>query len=232
MKKHYNQLLQAATLLAILLFTNCTKEDIPTEATIAEIAPKFEVAALGTNQDFQTRTPGLFNYNLEGNLVHNYVLGPASLFSIDDNQFANTKKLPAKTGLSLLVVQGFGFNIPSNARIDNIYVKVRRFKQGKGSVNEYFSHLVRKRERLPEWWEAYGPRWADPNYFPSEEGEVSYTETGSGINGGGGSQVYEWTPDMINHRQFGFLSQTKAPTGSSVVIYYDQVEITVVFTLL
>ena len=221
-------------LFLILLIANCKKEDVSTQPTSPESTSDIATEGLNANQQSQTRTPGLFNNNLDGNLVHNFVLGSASLFAFDDNLYAHTMKIPAKNGYALLVVQGFGFNIPANARIDNIYVKVRRFKEGKGSVKEYFSYLVKNRERpdLPVWWEAYGPRWADPNFFPAKEGEVNYSEAGSGSNGGIGNQTYQWTPARINDPQFGALFSIYSPVGGPIVIYYDLAEITVIFTLL
>ncbi|HET6722994.1 MAG TPA: hypothetical protein VFH07_09605, partial [Chitinophagaceae bacterium] len=55
----------------------------------------------------------------------------------DDNIYASTKKLNAASrtrnssnSSSGLALQGFGFTIPSDAAIENISVKVRRFKKG------------------------------------------------------------------------------------------------------
>ena len=89
----------------------------------------------------------------------------------------------------------------------------------------------RERPDLPVWWEAYGPRWADPNVFPAVEGEVNYSEAGAGNNGGSGSLAYQWTPARINDPQFGVLFSTLSPVGGSVVIYYDLVSITVNYTV-
>lgn len=218
-------------LLVILVVASCKKDQESVQPVSTESTVKLGTATTNALQQSQTKTPSLFNNNLEGNLVHNYVLGSASVFSFDDNLYARTKTISAKLGYALLVVQGFGFTVPDNAIIDQISVKVRRFKTGRGSVKEYFSHLVQNRQSLPVWWESYGPRWADPNNFPAVEGEVNYSQAGAGTNGGGGDQVYKWTPAKINDPQFGVLFQILPPVGGSVVIYYDLVAITVYFTV-
>ena len=82
----------------------------------------------------------------------------------------------------------------------------------------------------PVWWVAYGPRWADPNYFPAVEGEVNYSEAGSGNTGNSYDPTYQWSPARINDPQFGALFQLYSPVGGSVVVYYDLVEITVKYT--
>jgi hypothetical protein len=180
----------------------------------------------------QKRTATLFNYNLQGNLVTNYSRkSDASDVEFDDGVYAYTKRLGPRNGNSLLVLEGFGFDIPSDATIENISVRARRFKGGTGTIKEYYANLVKKRDRLPDWWEVYGTRWGDPNNpisFPAAEAEVTYLQDGSGTNSGGVPGLpYQWTPAMINDPYFGVLFQTLTPENGSVVVYYDWVEITV-----
>jgi len=182
----------------------------------------------------QTATATLFNYNLEGNLVTNYSrTSKAADVAFDDGVYASTKTLSSRDGYSLLVLEGFNFNIPSDASIENILVKARRFKTGTCGIREVNASLVMKRERqdLPDWWDQYGVRWADPNYFPVIETEVNYSQSGSGIKANG--QPYQWTPARINDPYFGVLFQTAAVETSkgSAVIKYDFVEITVEYSV-
>jgi hypothetical protein len=116
----------------------------------------------------QTRTATLLNYNLAGNLVTNYARNTvASSVAVNDGKYAITNTLTTQKDYSLLVLQGFQFNIPVGATIENIAVKARRFKTGKGEVKESIARLVMRRERtdLPEWWEPYGNRWKIQTIF-------------------------------------------------------------------
>lgn len=224
-------------LLVLTLCVNCKKDF---DSTTSQLPPESiltsgdkSLAASGSNLT-QTGTATLLNYNLEGILVTNYSANSkASNVAFNDGVYASSKKLSPRDGYTLLVLQGFRFNIPGDATVENIFVKARRFKTGTVGIREVNASLVMKRERpdLPEWWEQYGPRWADPNYFPSIETEVSHSQSGSGINTVG--QPYQWTPARINDPYFGVLFQTSHVENSkgSAVINYDFVEITVEYSL-
>lgn len=223
-------------LLLLILFMNCKKEfNSPNQSPSSEsmlASTGNNLVALGTNLS-QTATATLFNYNLEGTLVTNYSRNSkVTDVALDDGVYAFTKKMSPQDGYSLLVLQGFRFNIPADATIEKIFVKARRFKTGTCGIWETSASLVMKRERqdLPEWWERYGTRWADPNYFPITETEVSYSQSGSGTNSNG--QPYQWTPARINDSYFGVLFQTASVENSkgSAVISYDLVEITVEYS--
>ena len=133
------------------------------------------------------------------------------------------------------MLQGFQFDIPVDATIENITVKARRFKTGKGEVKDLHVQLVTRRAQLPEWWERYGVSWVNPNYFPAIESEVNYSQTGSGVIVRGGVSIpYQWTPAKINDLYFGIELQSFIPTeikGASLVVRYDLVEITVEFSM-
>lgn len=183
----------------------------------------------------QTRTATLLNYNLDGVAVTNYPTNTvASSVEGDDGIYASTNKL-SKQKSSLLVLQGFQFDIPVDATIENITVKARRFKTGKGEVKDLHVQLVTRRAQLPEWWERYGVSWVNPNYFPAIESEVNYSQTGSGVIVRGGVSIpYQWTPAKINDLYFGIELQSFIPTeikGASLVVRYDLVEITVEFSM-
>jgi hypothetical protein len=91
--------------------------------------------------------------------------------------------------------------------------------------------MKRERQDLPDWWERYGARWADPNYFPLIETEVNYSQSGSGTGANG--QPYQWTPARVNDPYFGVMFQTAAVEKSKgfAVINYDFIEITVEYSL-
>ena len=222
-------------LFVLTVFVHCEKDYSsakPSETPISTVEDE-KFAASGQAQTLsQTKTATRLNYNFEGNLVGNYI-GSATDVANNDNLYAYTKKLAPRNGYALLVLEGFGFSIPSTAKIENIQVKARRFKTGRGTIKEYYATLVKNRERpdLPEWWEVYGVRWVTPGYFAAIETEVVYSQNGIGNNGGSGSQSYQWTAARINDPYFGVLFQLLPPEGSSVVVYYDLVEITVVYSL-
>jgi hypothetical protein len=216
---------------------NCKKDY---HSTNPSQSPELFLGATGgdlTTTSFtqsQTATATLFNYNLEGNLVTNFSkTSKASDVASNDGVYASTIKLGPRDGYSLLVLEGFGFNIPGNAIIENILVKARRFKTGTCGIWETNASLVMKRERqdLPDWWERYGARWADPNYFPLIETEVNYSQSGSGTGANG--QPYQWTPARVNDPYFGVMFQTAAVEKSKgfAVINYDFIEITVEYSL-
>ena len=228
-------------LFVLVAVTSCKKESISTNPS--QLSPESMPQSVGGNTVasaftiFQTKTATLFNYNLAGMLVTNYSSNSkANDVASDDGIYAFTKKLATGDGYSLLVLEGFGFNIPGNATIKNIFVKARRFKTGALGIRETTAGLVMKRERpdLVDWWDRYGARWADPNYFPAIETQVNYSQSGSGANVSNGvSYPYNWTPARINDPYFGVLFQTAAVEKSkgSAIINYDFVEITVEYTL-
>src|SRR5215204_2370509 len=118
--------------LVFILCVNCKKDYNsinklqPAPESILTTADK-NLAASGSNLS-QTRTATLFNYNLAGILVTNYSKNSkASDLAFDDGVYASTIKLTPRDGYTLLVLQGFSFNIPGDAIIENIFVKARRF---------------------------------------------------------------------------------------------------------
>jgi hypothetical protein len=223
-------------LFILIFFANCKKDyhspnSYPGVESVLERQASNSVA---TGLNVQTGRATLFNYNLEGNLVTNYSKNSkASNVESDDGVYASTIKLTPRDGYSLLVLEGFNFKIPSDATIENILVKARRFKTGTCGIFETNASLVMKRERpdLPDWWEQYGARWADPNYFPLVETEVNYSQQGSGTTTNG--QPFQWTPARINDPYFGVMFQTASVAKSKgfAVINYDFVEITVEYSL-
>ena len=232
---HLSIIRRIGYLLVITLCVNC-KKDFNSTNPSSHPSESFSASA-GKVVASQTRTATLFNYNLEGTLVTNYSRNSnANDVALDDGVYAFTKKLSPRDGYSLLVLQGFHFNIPENATIENIFVKAKRFKAGTCGIRETTASLVMKRERqdLPEWWERYGARWADPNYFPTIESEVNYSQSGSGVVViGNVSNSYNWTPARINDSYFGVLFQTVSVEKSkgSAVINYDLVEVTVEYSM-
>jgi hypothetical protein len=180
----------------------------------------------------QTRTATRFNDLFESYLNLWYRQG-AQYVSADDNSYAYTKRLSPHRGYISLFLQGFGFAIPPDATIDSITVRARRFKQGRGSIKDFFATLLKKDERYYLYdYEQYGAWWqGDPNYYSDIETEIIYSQSGTGTNSGGvAGQPYQWTPTMINDPDFGARIQNYEPEDGSVVVYYDLVEITVKYT--
>jgi len=224
-------------LLVFILCVNCKKDYNSTDPSQLS-AESISQSAPGSIQS-QTRTATLLNYNLNGILVTNYARNTVvSSVAVNDGKYAITNTLTTQKDYSLLVLQGFQFNIPVGATVENIAVKARRFKTGKGEVKESIARLVMRRERtdLPEWWESYGNWWANPNYFPTIESEVNYSQTGSGVIviDDTTSYPYQWTPARINDLYFGVYFQTFIPKeikGANLVVSYDLVEITVEYSI-
>jgi hypothetical protein len=176
----------------------------------------------------QTRTATYLN-NLNqfqqvfGN--QNYPRARAQDVAADDNIYTCSSKLTAikdsasafrSTSVSSLALQGFGFTIPGDATIENILVKVRRFKKGTPSVgDQILSVMQRYQQTGPDAPGRYGVMWtyADDEeleyagrIYPATETEYSFSQSGNGNNGGfNHDQPYQWTPDMVNQVTFGLV---------------------------
>ena len=172
----------------------------------------------------QTRTCTRLN-DYRGPYVNSYPRATASNVAFDDNVYAYSRKLSPGQSYANLLLQGFGFSIPANATIEGVTVTARRFKKGKGSIRDYFAMLVKSPEN------GYGVRWTNPDNYPATESPVTYFQNGTGYDGAPGNQFYLWTPDMINHRDFGVRIDVYTPVGGSVEVNYDLVEITVAYSV-
>ena len=217
-------------LLLTVLFTNCKKDSVPTNPAQPPPAEREGSALSGLSQ---TRTANLFNCFGEGVLLlWTQPQGDAKHVSADDGSYAYSKKLSPQNGTLQLQLHDFRFNIPAGSIIESITITTRRFKSGRGSVKDYFAHLIKKHDLHPTGFASYGVRWSNPGYYPDAEATSSYFQNGSGNNGGLGKEVYKWTPAMINDISFGLRITTYPPVGSSAVVYYDLVSITVQYSIL
>jgi len=176
----------------------------------------------------QTSTGNVFN-----NLVPptQWLQANPQYFLADDNSYAISKKLSRARGSIPIILQDFRFDIPSNAIIESIEVSARRFKTGKGSVADHLVYLVTQINTNPR--RNFGVIFMNSNLIPGVETEITYTQNGQGDNGGlpeGGYDEYQWTPAMINDPAFGVWFAHGQPDGS-LVVYYDQVKITVNYSL-
>jgi hypothetical protein len=202
----------------------------------------------------QTRTATFLN-NLNnfqqvfGNL--NYPRARAVDVSANDNICTCSSKLIAikdsassftSNSVSTLALQGFGFTIPDDATIENIVVKVRRFKKGSPSVGDHILSVIQRFQSGPGQPSRYGVMWtyADDEeleypgrIYPASETEYLFFQSGSGNNGGiNHTQAYQWTPAIVNHQYFGVRIDNYPPIGKgSVQICYDLVDITVEYSL-
>jgi type IX secretion system substrate protein len=178
----------------------------------------------------------------------NYPKATAADVAADDGQYASTNKLvaisdPTKPftakSISSLALQGFGFTIPDNATIENIAVRLRRFKTGTATVNDYILSVMQSYSGNPtNGVSLYGAMWRKGdvylgNTYPNTETEYIFSQSGSGNNGGyNHDQAYQWTPAMVNVPYFGVRIDNYPPIGrGSAVIYYDLVDITVQYSV-
>jgi len=232
--KHFSHLSIIRGIGYLLVFTlcvNCKKDyDSPNPS---KLTSESILESSGENlvNLSQTRTASRFNDWPPRSLVNAYSQSGAQYVAYDDNSYAYTKKLTSRNWYASLVLQGFGFTVPSDATIENIIVSVRRFKKGKASISDYFANLVKSPD-VVGLFSPYGVRWTNPANYPDIETEVIYSQSGTGNNGGSGNQFFQWTPVMINDPDFGVRIDVNPPVGAgSVVVYYDLVEITVEYSL-
>jgi len=201
----------------------------------------------------QTKTAAYLNnlYNFQqvyGN--QNYPRARVQDVAANDNIYTCTSKLTSEkdsgwtrsTALSTLALQGFGFTIPDDATIENIVLKVRRFKKGTPSVGDHILSLIQRFEQTsPDAPSFYGVMWAylddeELDYpgriYPAMETEYLFSQSGRGNNGWGyHDQPYEWTPAMVNAITFGVRIMNYHPIGRGTVqICYDMVEVTVEYS--
>ena len=182
----------------------------------------------------QTRTANYFHNNYaNGTNITNYVQWGAQYVADDDNSYAYTGKIN-KIQRVYLILQDFRFEIPSDAIIQSITVKVRRFKSGKGQVKDCFVRLRTTRQAGGSL--DYGPEMANTTtLWPAIETEASYNQTGTGNNGIVNPELnttgpYQWTPALINHSLFGLYLATDFPKQGFYYAYFDKAEITVVYS--
>jgi len=196
----------------------------------------------------QTRTATFLN-NLNnfqqvfGN--QNYPRANPEDVAADDNIYTCSSKLPAvrdstksftSNSISSLALQGFEFNIPEDATVENISIKIRRFKKGRPSVGDLQLSLM-QRYQCGFGPCQYGVHWTyqdtyDGKIYPSTETEYVFSQSGSGNDGGFfHDQAYEWTPAIVNHQFFGVRIDNYVPIGQgSVGVCYDLVEVTVEYS--
>ena len=181
----------------------------------------------------------------------NYPRARAQDVAADDNIYTCSSKLTAikdsassfrSSSVSSLALQGFGFAIPDDATIENILVKVRRFKKGTPSVgDQILSVIQRYQQTSPDAPARYGVMWSylddeELDYpgriYPATETEYLFSQSGSGNNGGiNHNQAYQWTPTMVNQVTFGVRIDNYPPIGKgSVQVCYDQVTVTVEYS--
>lgn len=234
--KHFTHISIIRGIGYLLVFTvcvNCKKDYNSTDPSRLSAEPISQSDGgnlAGSSIISQTKTANLFNCFGEAVLLL-WAQGEAQSVSADDGSYAYSSKLSPARGTLQLQLHDFRFDIPSGATIESVTVNARRFKTGKGSIRDYFAHLIKKHYLNPTAFATYGVRWSNPDYYPKAEAAVSYFQNGSGNNGGLGNQEYKWTPEMINDLAFGVRITTHNPVGSAVVVYYDMVTITVQYSL-
>ena len=220
-----------ALLLVIIQFANCKKEEIATAPVSAELNSTFESESLATTVLSQTKSGNKFNDPISYDM---WSQANPQYFSADDNSYAISKKLSSGQSSIPIILQDFRFDIPSNAIIQSIAARFKRFKTGKGTIGDYTISLVTPSLQYSR--SSYGVLYLYPgSLIPNTETEIIYAQNGAGDNGGlpdslGHYKPYQWTPAMINNPDFGLWINHLKPNGS-VVVYYDLVEIKVYYSL-
>jgi len=211
-------------ILAILLFANCTKEEIASQQLSSEATGSAQVLS-------QTRTGNLFLKQSE----YSWKNPQTSLLAGDDNLFLFSEKLN-NNFRAFMVIQDFRFEIPQIATITNVIVVTRRFKKGRGLVKDCYVHLTKDNEF--DGWFPYGVQMAKSELWKTTESEVVFSQSGSGNNGldyrtclCSANQQYQWTPVLINGARFGVYLLSNFPDGGSAEVYYDQIKITVEYSM-
>jgi hypothetical protein len=226
-------------ILVITLCVNCKKDNLstnPTQAPSPESisAPGDEnLATSGLSS--QTRTATFLN-NLNnfqavfGN--QNYPRANPQDVAADDNIFTRSSKLLSvkdssksftANSISSLALQGFGFTIPDDATIENIAVRVNRFKKGTPSVGDHILSVMQRYQCGVGTPCRYGVFWTYRDTYPGKiypgtESEYVFSQSGNGNNGGfNHDEVYQWTPAMVNHQYFGVRIDNYVPIGKGSV---------------
>jgi len=177
----------------------------------------------------------------------NYPKATATNLAADDNIYGCSSKLSPITdsskpftsrSVASLALQGFGFTIPDNATIENITIRIKRFKNGRSSVGDYVLSLMQRYQCSVGNPCQYGVFWTYQDDYPGKiypevETEYFFPQTGGGNTGGfNHEEAYQWTPAMINGITFGVRVDNYAPIGRSPVqVCYDLVEVTVEYSL-
>ncbi len=176
----------------------------------------------------------------------NYPRVSAEDVAVDDNIYACSSKLSAirdstqpvrSNSVSSLALQGFGFTIPNDGVIQNISVRIRRFKSGKPPIGDFILSVMQRYQSVPDTPGRYGRFWTylddyAGKIYPDIETQYIFSQSGGGNDGGfNHDEPYQWTPAMVNDVRFGVAIDNYAPVGhGSVQVCYDLVEVTVQYT--
>ena len=231
---HVSRVHVTGFLVALLVFLSCKKDAVPIDPSQSNAAlSKSGVVnlALPITGDFQTRTATRFNDYPDRMWPDNFNRFNAANVAVDDASYAYSGKVTARGKQTMLVLQGFGFTIPAGARIDNIYVRVIRFKKGNALLRDHFASLNKYLNDNVGALSQYGFYWQNHEYYSTTETEVIYSQPGTGTITPTSTYTYQWTPAMINDPDFGVQIHTIVETTGSAVVYYDLVEMTVEFTI-
>src|SRR6266508_1795222 len=122
----------------------------------------------------------------------NYPRASAEDVQADDNIYGCSSRLRGvkdsasfSNSFSSLNLQGFGFTIPDGATIENIAVRIRRFKIGRPPVGDYFLTLMQRVQCGVGTPCTYGVEWTNNDsysgkIYPDTETEYVFSQTGSG----------------------------------------------------
>ena len=232
---HVSRVYVSAFLVSLLVFLSCKKDAVPIDPKQSNAAlSKAGVAnlALPILGDHQTSTATRFNDYPDRLWPDNFDRFNASNLAVDDDSYIYSGKISPKNKQTMVFLQGFGFTIPLGARIDNIFLRVIRFKKGNALLRDHFARLNKYLNDDIGAINYYGFYWQNHEYYSTSETEVIYSQPGTGTVTPTSTTTYQWTPAMINDPDFGVIIHTIVEKTGSAIVYYDLVEITVEFTIL
>lgn len=154
---------------------------------------------------------------------------PAALAD-DDANYAVEKKFYSNFKHSdWLFCYGFGFDIPPEAEIDKVFIKVIRFKKGKSIITDNRVNLVLGRMLYGAVMQSPVP-WPQSDQAP--EAACIYEEPGTGIRSNYDQSSYALKAEDINRPDFGVqVFANRDNTGAPTSLYYDLVQVWVQYTL-
>ncbi|MBB1283312.1 hypothetical protein HRH25_02925 [Flavisolibacter sp. BT320] len=157
----------------------------------------------------------------------------AAALAADDNNYMEFKFAPSWSSSDRLVCRDFDFSdIPDNATIDKLFLKIIRFKKGKADVtdlNVYFSKHGND--------QVMGPNLKKSGNWPSTEGAAYYEENGSSSgssnpNEPGAYGPYTYTPADIKSPDFNvYIVAWRNGNQNNFYIDFEQVQVSIQYTV-
>jgi hypothetical protein len=157
----------------------------------------------------------------------------ATALTGDDNNYMEFKFAPSWSSSDRLICYNFDFSdIPDNATIDKLFLKIIRFKKGKSDVTDnsiYFSKYGNDR--------VMGPNLKKPDNWPTKEGAAFYEENGSSPGSGNPNdpsfyEPYTYTPADVKNPDFNvYITTWRTGNQNNFYIDFEQVQVWIQYTV-